>query len=140
MPVVQTRLARKWQLDENRQEWGVRARSDRLAVGQAWAEARKRHLRFSELPVEEMVPAAVHPSHRQVVLCGGHVGCLLCGTVAGWRAHGAIDQPCRMWCPEGSRGPVRKVLAGQLPHVQRGHQGKVWPSGQRAPSPRRLAR
>ena len=75
----------------------------------------------------------LHDTH-QCVLCGGFVGCIVCGTVVCSQQKAALSWPCRGVCPSGSQAHVRKLSRGVLP------RGKRWPSGETEPTPKRIRR
>ena len=92
-------------------------------------------VRWQDLPIvaaERAPHFPVHASHS-AIMCGGYCGCLVCGSVAGFHGHARLREMCRGYCPPGSSGPVSKLARGALPHMQRGENGKVWPSGESDP-------
>lgn len=141
----QTPRQRLAQLADNAAEKRRRVDLDgtaiRTAVVTAMAHDRARHARAPpqppELEVTSNAPFIPHPSHRSVV-CGGFVGCEICGSVSGWQQHGRLVRECAGPGPSGSMGPVRRLRRGMLPHPQRGHQGTSWPDGTVNPRPFRF--
>jgi hypothetical protein len=106
--------------------------------------------------MSSQLPFEVHATHL-AVLCGGYVGCLVCGRVAGFSSveiSGSVSkkryaksqqsayvaffaQRCRLHCPKGSSGAVRRLVQGQLPHSV-GKSRTIadeWPSGEQDPQP-----
>ena len=77
------------------------------------------------------------PAHHThvIVMCGGFVGCMACGTVTGWAPSKMLSNECRRSCPPGSCFRVQRLVRGQLPHPQSGHQGRTWPDGSIEPVP-----
>jgi hypothetical protein len=101
----------------------------------------------------------VHASHLAVV-CGGYVGCLVCGHVTCFQdmplekekhkryatsrcsAHAFFAQRCRLHCPPGSKTRVRRLVRGKLPKSRASEVVDVieWPSGEHDPQPVLLSR
>ncbi len=75
-------------------------------------------------------------SHTCIAM-GGFTGCIKCGGVAGFQRSELLEGACRRHCPSGSAGPIRRLMMSKLPHPQRKHQGRVWPSGEAEPTLRR---
>ena len=89
------------------------------------------------VPSTAAPPFAIHRSHC-VVMCGGYFGCVRCATVCGFGTKNPLSSSCRGGAPQSSYGPIRRLIAGVLPHVQRGgRDGCDWPSGEQQPTPRR---
>ncbi len=100
--------------------WGAVARTLACTADES-PEATQQHFR----------PAPVHHTHA-CIECGGFIGCTRCGSVSSTPQKSALDRQCRGWCPPGSRGPVKRLAAGALPH------GQEWPSGATDPKPKRF--
>ncbi len=88
-------------------------------------------------PTDQPPPFSVDQGHS-LVACGGFYGCVRCGAVVGWHGHRRLALPCRGTCPVGSRGPIRLLVHGRLPHRQQEHYGRDWPSGEKTPVPYRV--
>ena len=118
----------------------ARAKADREAMAKAGMAAADRAA-FAKpwaVPVVEVgawpVPFAVGDGH-DLICCGGYIGCLRCGSVAGRSVTDKLLATCAGSCPEGSKGPISKLAKGKLPRIKRGHQGTEWPDGSSEPRP-----
>ncbi len=65
-------------------------------------------------------------------------GCVRCAAVVGWHGHHRLMAECRGGCPAGSRGPIKRLSRGLLPHRQQEFYGRDWPNGETSPFPFRL--
>ncbi len=110
------------------------------ATKRAWASltaAISAEAYYSLSPLEDNPPYEIHRSHA-VIECGGYLGCVRCATVCGYRTKTALTEECKRGSLPSSRGPIRKLARGQLPHVQcQGRHGDEWPTGEIHPVPRR---
>ena len=114
------------------------ARADASAAGtvrqSAWDASMRTlawHPESTATPPAAFMSTTIHASHN-CLECGGFVGCVRCGSVVSTPQRSALDKPCRVSCPLGTRGPVKIMAAGRLP------RGEAWPSGEVDPKPKRL--
>ena len=93
---------------------------------------------FGELDVIDTAPPfPLNPTHA-LIFVGGFAGCILCGGIAGFQPSKLLESDCRRHLPKGSQGPIRKLVKGQLPHVQRENDGRQWPTCEINPKVYRL--
>ena len=76
-------------------------------------------------------PIRLGDSHK-LVLVGGFAGCLRCGSVVGFSSSKLLERDCRRWCPQGSQGPLKRLLKGDL--LRPNNTCKSWPSGELSPT------
>ena len=76
-------------------------------------------------------PVEIHREHTALV-CGGYAGCVKCGSTVAFHSVSLLKDPCRGWCPAGSRRPVRRLAGGQHPRDY-GEVCHEWPSGELNP-------
>ncbi len=129
------RLIQEQQLEIRR-----RRLADAECMRQAWGEAEPAVAisAFVQIPPTDRPPPFDVGQGHDLVACGGFYGCVRCGAVVGWHGHQRLALPCRGSCPVGSRGPVRLLVRGRLPHRQQEHYGRDWPSGESSPVPFRV--
>jgi hypothetical protein len=86
-------------------------------------------------------PEGVHATHC-IVQCGGYLGCARCGRVVGWQGRDRLREACRVFCPRGSQRAIRRLVKGLHPYERETHGSgaplPTWPSGEAAPTPRRI--
>ena len=85
--------------------------------------ARKQSMCYEELEVinernghEVLGKIQAHPTHVELVLCGGYLGCVRCGRMTSTNSGcNKLKEACRNHIPKGSEGPVRRLLPGKVP-------------------------
>ncbi len=103
-----------------------RRRAETAVVQEAWGDA---STAISAAAFVALEPTDAHPPFNvgdghDLVACGGFYGCVRCAAVVGWHGHHRLAAPCRGSCPAGSRGPIRLLSHGRLPHRQREFYGR----------------
>ena len=81
-----------------------------------------------------------HPTHVELVLCGGYLGCVRCGRMTSTNSGcNKLKEACRNHIPKGSEGPVRRLCQGKYPQPQEKSR-HLWPNGEEEPIPKRVKR
>ena len=109
--------------------------------------ARKQSMCYEELEVmnernghEVLGKIQAHPTHVELVLCGGYIGCVRCGRMTSTNSGcNKLKEACRNHIPKGSEGPVRRLCQGKYPQPQEKSR-HLWPNGEEEPIPKRVNR
>ena len=86
----------------------------------------------------QLLPGTVTPpvgAHHlyMLIVCGAVGGCIRCRFVASGNSRRLLEGSCRRWCPIGTKGQIKRLAKGLLPHPESGDA--VCPDGSLAPSP-----
>ena len=135
-----TRAKAKAMRAQRRKAAQEQSRNDKLVAKEAALAAVDKHCKDEsaalEIIDETCIPFPIDKTHQDVIEIGGFIGCRRCGRIASVaNKKNRLAQPCRGFCPAGTKGATDRMAKGK--HPQRS-AGTSWPDGRIEPRPRRV--